>query len=120
MHAQLSPDIRNSPVPFFLKPVTGGIANKIDTTFLQPNLKNNYEFLESQLATSGGDFLCGTELTGADILVSFPLTAGKSRLGLSQEQYPKLWAFIGRLESREAYKRAVQKVVEVEGSYSAL
>jgi len=105
--ALLVSNIRNGPVPFFLKPITNGIANKIDSMFLQPNFKTNYEFLESQLATSSGDFLCGDELTGADIMMSFPLSTAKGRSDLTQEKYPKIWAYVDRLESRNAFKRAV-------------
>ena len=95
------------------------IAGRIESLFLTPNFKTHFEFLESQIATSphNGDFLCGKDLTGADILMSFPLGAARGRAGLTQEKYPKLWAYIDRLESREAFKRAVQKIIEVDGHY---
>lgn len=88
--------------------------------FLEPNMATHFGFLESQIESSPdeGQYLCGKELTGADILMSFPLEAAKGRAGLKQAKYPKLWAYVERLQEREAYKRAVQKVIEVEGSYS--
>lgn len=52
-------------------------------------------------------------------MMSFPLEASKGRAGLTQEKYPKLWAYVERLEARDAYKRAVQKIVDTEGSYKA-
>jgi glutathione S-transferase len=106
-------------VPFFIKPITNGVASKIESGFLTRNLKNHYDFLESQLASApdGGGFLCGHDLTAADILLSFPLEAGQSRSGFKQEQYPKIWAYIDRLHERAAYKRSVQKIVEVEGKF---
>jgi len=117
----LLPDIRSSAVPFFLRPVTNSVAGKIESMFLTPNFKTHLDFLESQLATSphDGEYLCGRELTGADIMMSFPLEASKGRAGLTQEKYPKLWAYVERLEARDAYKRAVQKIVDTEGSYKA-
>ena len=95
------------------------IAGRIESLFLTPNFETHFEFLESQIATSphNGDFLCGKDLTGADVLMSFPLGAARGRAGLTQEKYPKLWAYIDRLESREAFKRAVQKIIEVDGCY---
>ena len=114
-------DIRSSSVPFFIRPITNGVAGKIESMFLNPNFKTHLDFLESQLKTSphDGEYLCGTEMTGADIMMSFPLAASKGRAGLTQETYPRLWAYVKKLEARDAYKRAVQKIVDVEGSYKA-
>ena len=47
--------------------------------------------------------------------MSFPLTACKGRPGLTKEKYPKLWAYVDKIEAREAHKRAVEKIVEIEG-----
>ncbi|KAJ9645587.1 uncharacterized protein PV06_07733 [Exophiala oligosperma] len=111
--------IRNSPAPFFIKPIIAGVANKIESSFLQRNFKTHYDFLEQQLATApdGGNFLCGKDLTAADIMMSFPLEAGESRSGLTKEQYPRVWAYVARLHEREAYKRAVASIVEREGEF---
>jgi len=84
-------------------------------------MKNNYDFLEEQLATSpdGGSFICGRDFTAADIMLSFPLEAGQTRSGFSKTQYPKVWAYLHRLHEREACKRAVAKIVELEGEFKA-
>lgn len=110
-------DIKNSPVPFFIKPITSGIAGKINSSFLEPNFKTHFEFLESQLSTSGSQYLCGKHLTGADILLSFPLIAGKTRSGMTAEKQPKLWAYIERLEKEAGYEKAVQKIIEIDGKF---
>jgi glutathione S-transferase len=115
--AELFSDIQKAPVPFFLKPVTNGIANRIQSSFLAPNFKTHYKFLEGQLASSEGEYLCGRDLSAADILMSFPLEAGQSRSGMTKEQYPKIWSYLDRLHERDAYKRAVKKIEEVEGSF---
>lgn len=111
--------IRNSSVPFFIKPITNGVADRVTSLFLRPNFKTHYKFLESQLETSpdSGDYLCGNTLTAADILMSFPLEAGRSRSGLSEEDCPRVWKYVKALQAREAYKRAVQKIEETEGSF---
>lgn len=108
-------DIRSSPVPFFIKPVTRGIADKVDSLYLLDNYATHFSFLESQLASSpdNGEFLCGAELTAADILMSFPLIAAGSRVDAGK--YPKLKAFIGRLEKHPGYVGSVKKIEEVSG-----
>jgi len=106
-------------VPFFLKFITNGIADKIQTSFLNPNFANNYQFLESQVNSSGGQYLCGPHLTGADILLSFPLIAGRSRSGLTKEKYPNLYAYIDRLEEEPGYKKSIDKIIELDGKFEA-
>lgn len=97
------------------------MAGKVRSGFLDQNFKTHYEFLESQLASApeGGDYLCGPRLTGADIMLSFPLIAGQSRSGLTKEAYPKLHAYVSRLEAEPGYKKSVEKVVEIEGKFEA-
>ena len=108
--------IRDAPVPFFIKPVTKAIANRVSSFYVDPNIKTAFDFLENQLASSpdGGEFLCGKELTGADILMIFPLEAGQSRSGMSKESHPKVWAYFDRLHRRDAYKRAVEKIESID------
>ncbi|KAH7418239.1 hypothetical protein BKA64DRAFT_653991 [Cadophora sp. MPI-SDFR-AT-0126] len=117
--ALVSGEIKNSPVPFFIKPITGAVSGKINTNFLDPNFKTHFSFLESQLASSpdGGKYLCGPNLTGADILLSFPLLAGRSRTGLTKEKYPKLYDYIDMIEAESGYKKSVAKIVEIEGKF---
>lgn len=109
-------------MPFFIKPVTRTIAGKLDSIFLQKNLETHFAFLESQIKSSpdGGQFLCGRELTAADILMSFPLIAMERRSGITRERYPELAAYIGRLKETEGYQRAAAKIEEVEGSFTAV
>lgn len=111
--------IRKSPVPFFIKPITNGVASKLETGYLTPNFQTHYAFLEGQLETSpdNGKYLCGSELTAADILMSFPMEAGKSRSGTSKEEFPCIWEYVDLLHERESYKRAVAKVETIEGSF---
>lgn len=81
--------------PFFVKPVVNLVTSGIESGYLNPNYKTHFDFLESQIASSpdGGEYLCGRELSGADILMSFPLGAAKGRVpAFTQENHPKLWA----------------------------
>lgn len=111
--------IKNSPVPFFIRPITGQISSKITDGYLAPQFKTHFSFLEQQLATSSGSYLCGPNLTGADILMSFPLIAGKGRGGLTEEKYPLLGKYVDALEKEEGYLKAADKIVEIEGKFEA-
>jgi glutathione S-transferase len=115
-------EIKNSPLPFFLKPITAAVASKIFATFLTPNFTAHFAFLENQLATSpeGGKYLCGPHLTGADILLSFPLFAGRERSGLEAKTYPKLAAYLDGLAEEKGYKTAVEKIEEIEGKFEVM
>lgn len=112
--------IKEAPVPFFIKPITKGVASKIEENFLRGNFATHYSFLEEQLATSGGDFICGKSLTGADILMQLPFEAGVDTTGLTKEKYPKIWAYMERLMARDAYKRAVDKIKDQTGKYESV
>lgn len=109
--------IKNSPVPFFIKPITNSVADRITSSFLKPNFETHYNFLESQLESSSGPYLCGKDFTAADILMSFPLEAGQSRSGMTKEKCPRLWQYVANLHEREAYQRSVQKIQDVEGVF---
>ncbi|KAL8841314.1 MAG: hypothetical protein Q9176_003407 [Flavoplaca citrina] len=106
--------------PFFIRPIANAITGNVESMFLKPNLENNFNFLESQVksAPDGGGYLCGSKLTGADILLSFPLSAAKGRAGLSKEKYPALYDYVDRMEAMEGNKKAIQKIIDVEGSYN--
>lgn len=107
-------------MPFFIRPVVNGVASKLNDGYLKPNFETVYPWLETQLQTApgGGPYLCGKDLTAADIMMSFPLEGGKDRSGMSKEQFPRIWTYIDVLHEREAYKRSVQKIIDIEGEFS--
>lgn len=43
--------------------------------FQEPALKKNYTFLENELKKAGGEHFVGGKLTGADIMLSFPIVS---------------------------------------------
>ncbi|KAI9709099.1 MAG: hypothetical protein M1820_003545 [Bogoriella megaspora] len=109
--------IRDGPQPFFVRPITRAITNRVQSTFLAQNVKANFDFLEQQLETSpsGGEFLCGKELTGADILMIFPLEAAHGAGLFNSETHPKLVAYVKRLQEREASLKAEKRIEETTG-----
>jgi glutathione S-transferase len=98
--------IESGPMPFFAKPIARTIARKVKDTLVNPNIKNQLDYLEAELATR--DWFAGNEITGADIQMSFPLEAAASRAGLG-EQYPRLSSFLARIHARPAYARALER-----------
>ena len=62
--------------------------------------------MESELGRSA--WFAGDALTGADIMMSFPLEAAAQRAGLDASR-PKLMAFLKRIHARPAYKLALKR-----------
>jgi glutathione S-transferase len=98
--------IESSPMPFFVKPIARGIAGKVKTTFLAPQLKTHLDYMEAELGKA--EWFAGSELTAADIQMSFPLEAARSRAGLDASR-PRLMAFLERIHARPAYRRALER-----------
>ena len=112
----LTHNIRKAPVPFFLKFITTRIADMIDNNYTQKELKLNLTYLEGLLAESPADeFLCGPNLTGADFMMIFVLEAAVLFKELNETSYPKLYSYVRRIQNRDAYKRAGDKVTEASG-----
>lgn len=112
-------DIKNAPVPFFIKPITSMITSKINESFLKPSFQTHFTFLEGQLKTSpgSGSYLCGKYVTEADFLMIFPIEACKSWASLTPDEFPKLCAYLDVMKQFESYKVAEKKVIEIEGSF---
>ena len=101
--------VKNSPMPFFVKPIARMIANKVLDSYAGPNIKTNLAFIENHLSQQ--EWFCGDQLTGADIQMSFPLEAMIAREG--GDQYPNIAAFVRKFQARPAY----QKALEAGGEY---
>lgn len=94
-----------SPMPFFIRPIAKGISKKVNKSYIGPNIKGNFDFIESHLMLN--EWFAGGKLTGADIQMSFPLEASVSS-GAVSGRYPKIKAYVKRIQSRPAYKRALE------------
>ncbi|MGD9387871.1 MAG: glutathione S-transferase [Gammaproteobacteria bacterium] len=95
-----------APMPFFVRPVVKGIAAKVQSSFIQPQLDLHLDFMEGELA--GRPWFTGSEFTAADIQISFPLEAAGAA-GLLAEKRPRLEDFVARIAARPAYRRALKK-----------
>ncbi len=98
--------VENGPMPFFVKPIARAIARKVKDGFINPNIRAQLDYLESELAAR--PWFAGQEFSAADIQMSFPLEAATARGGLGA-QYPNLFAFVQRIHARPAYQRALTR-----------
>ena len=98
--------VATSPMPFFARPIARGISAKVISTLVQPNLRRQFDFMESELAARA--WFAGDEFSAADIQMSFPLEAAAQRAGLDQ-RWPRLKAFVERIHARPAYVRALER-----------
>ncbi len=94
------------PAPFLVRPIVRGIAKKVMSTFVDPQLKLHVEYIESELGKS--TWFAGDELTAADVQMSFPLEAAAARAGPASKT-PKIEAFLERIHARPAYRRALER-----------
>lgn len=98
--------IRKAKMPFFAKPIARSIADRLDTSFVGPELTAIFGYIESVLAQR--DWLAGDGFTAADVQMSFPLEAAAARGGLGKD-YPAITAWLARLHARPAYQRALER-----------
>jgi glutathione S-transferase len=98
--------IETTPMPFFAKPVAKGISAKVKSSFIDPQITQNLDYMEKELAQK--DWFAGTAFSAADIQMSFPLEAAAARGGLDESR-PRLMDFLQRIHARPAYQRALAR-----------
>lgn len=94
------------PMPFFMRPLVRLVAKAVTRSFVNPQLKVHFDYMESELRKS--DWFAGPEFTAADIQMSFPIEAGRTRGGLNENR-PHLEGFLRRIHERPAYRRALAR-----------
>jgi glutathione S-transferase len=98
--------MKTGPVPFFVKPIVRGIADKVLTMFVDPQLKLHAEYMEAELAKHR--WFTGETFSAADIQMSFPVEAAVSRAG-TDVRTVKLTQFLETIHARPAYMRALER-----------
>ena len=95
-----------APMPFFIKPIVRGIADKVRSGYVAPQVKLHLDYMESELGTSR--WFAGSTFTAADIQMSYPIEAASLRAGLDASRQ-NLWGWLQRIHARPAYQRALAK-----------
>lgn len=93
-------------VPFFLRPVAQLISKGVFSKLIDPQLADHTSYWEAELTKDG--LFAGSELTGADIAMSFPVEAAMSRAAGAAER-PAIRRFLETIRARPAYQRALKK-----------
>ncbi|MEF7613747.1 glutathione S-transferase [Aquincola sp. MAHUQ-54] len=98
--------IRSQPMPFFVKPIARGIADKVMDLLVQPNLRRQLDFMDAALARQ--PWFAGAEFSAADIQMSFPVEAAAAG-GDTGPSRPHLADWLARIHARPAYRQALQR-----------
>lgn len=94
-----------SPVPLGLRTVGKVLGTGVQKAWLNNQIATHASFIETHLAKT--PWFAGTELSMADIQMSFPLFALLSRGGIST--LPNIAAWKARVEARPAWQQAIEK-----------
>ncbi|KAL5114944.1 hypothetical protein ACEQ8H_007191 [Pleosporales sp. CAS-2024a] len=74
------------------------------------NVQNDMSWLETELSLSSGGFLCGRDVTAADIMMQFSVAFILARqLGTNGKEWPNINKWMDKCQGTESYQRAVQK-----------
>lgn len=96
----------DSRSPFFIKPFIRVVTGKVREGYLDPNLARQLKFVESELGRR--QWFAGEAFSAADVQMGFVMTALAARGGLDQ-QYPNCQRWMGQMQERPAYQRAMEK-----------
>ncbi len=96
--------LRSAPMPFFIKPIARGIADKVDASFVTGELQAHFGWVETHL--TGRDWFVGDEFSAADIQMSYPVMASLERAGLPPRPATEAW--VARITARPAWKKALE------------
>ena len=103
--------IGTAPMPFFAKPIARKIAATLQSSFINPQLKLHFGYMDNELSKTG--WFAGDTFTAADVQMSFPLEAGSARAGM-KGRTPAIADFLQRIHARPAYQRALERGGEYE------
>lgn len=92
-------------VPFFIRPLVKKIAKTAQAKVTDPQLTTHMLYWADALRQGNGWF-AGKAFSAADIMMSFPLEAAASRVGLGEGHGP-IKDFLERIHARPAYQRAL-------------
>lgn len=98
--------VASAKMPFFVKPIAQGIADKVNRSFIDPQLKLHLDYLEGELGKSA--WFVNDAFSAADIQMSFPIEAAAAR-GILGTQRPRLKDWLARIHARPAYQRALER-----------
>lgn len=96
--------VKTSPMPFFARPIAKQIANKVMSSFVNPNIKRLLTYANKHLENN--TWFAGEVLSGADIQMSYPLDVLAENGKL--KDYPSLSAYVKHLHQLPNYQKALK------------
>jgi glutathione S-transferase len=84
-------------------PLLGRLALKK----FQPMVEVHMNYIESELTAR--PWFAGESFTAADVMMSFPLEAARSRGGISRDTHPRIFKWVDTVHARPAYQVALAK-----------
>lgn len=103
--ALLTGRIKGPSVPFLIRPIARKIAEGLEGAFVNPRSRLHLDYVEAEL--SQRPWFAGEDLSIADMMMSFPLEAALTRLGVGER--PAIRAWVERVHARPAYQRALER-----------
>lgn len=92
--------------PFLIKPIAKAITNQVKSSYIQPQIDSNLDYMEAELGKRA--WFASDEMTAADIQMSFPIEAAAGQIGFDNSK-PNLTAFLERIHARPAYQQALKR-----------
>ena len=95
-------------MPALIRPIGKMMGAGVRKGFLQPTLEAQLALMEAELARGapGAGWFAGDAFTAADVMMSFPVEAASSRVGLDGRPALKEW--LARIHARPAYQAALR------------
>lgn len=101
--------VKTAPMPFFIRPIAKAIANQVLNSYITPNVTTHLAMIEQHL--QGKTWFVGEALSGADVMMSFPLEALAKKPEIAQS-HPNIKQFVDRVHARPSYQKALNAGVE--------
>jgi glutathione S-transferase len=94
--------------PLLMRLILGrmGLLGRPARPYVDGQIRGHLDYMEGELARTG--WFVGEAFSAADIQMSFPIEAAAARAGLDASR-PNLMAFLERVQSRPAYRRALER-----------
>lgn len=91
--------------PGLIRPIINAFMTKAQEGYIDPQVETHTAYWEAELTKA--PWFAGTAFTAADIVMSFPVEAGRTRA--PYDDRPHLQAFLETIHARPAYQAALQK-----------
>ncbi len=98
--------METAKMPFFAKPIARKLVAAVRAGYLGGTTQSLFDHLEAELSQS--PWLAGTEISGADIMMSFPAEAALSRVEATTGKR-HLQDYVKRIHARPAFQHALEK-----------